>query len=191
MFTGIIHEIGSVEKIQRGASLIKFGIRAPQTAGESNTSDSIAVNGACLTLVEKSKDILYFEVIASSLARTNLKRLKKGDKVNVEPALRVQDKLGGHFVLGHVDAEGRLRRITRSRDYWTLECELPGRFRRFTVENGSIAIDGISLTVKKVLPASFRVDIVPFTYNNTNLPFKRPGTMLNLEFDYLLKKNSC
>jgi riboflavin synthase len=188
MFTGIIKEVEKVDRISRAGSLIKLGIKSTIISKDANPSDSIAVNGVCLTLRRKEKDLLFFEAISPTLANTNLKRFKKGNFVNLEPALKVGERLGGHFVLGHVDAEAKVRRILPKGNYWQLEIEAPSQFRKFLLENGSITIEGISLTVKKVLPRTFTVDIVPFTYDNTNLKYKRIGDWINLEFDYLLKQ---
>jgi len=188
MFTGIIREIGKIESLSRGNSLIKFGIKSTVISESADSSDSISVNGACLTLIYKDKGVLFFEAIASTLRNTNLKRLKKGDFVNLEPALGVGDKLGGHFVLGHVDAELKLRRVIIKRGYRQLEIDLPSIFRKFVLENGSVAVEGVSLTVKKILPKVFTADVIPFTCDNTNIKYKKAGSWLNVEFDQLLKR---
>ena len=187
MFTGIIAEIGQIAQLAKERSLVKLGIKSQVVAKDAVKSDSISINGVCLTLVTKKNELLLFEAIAPTLKNTNLNRLKKGDFVNLEPALKLGQKVGGHFVLGHADAELRLRRIIKRGSYWELEIELPSRFRRFIVENGSITIEGISLTIKKILSRVLTVDIVPFTYGNTNLKYKKSGSWLNIEFDYLLK----
>ncbi len=188
MFTGIIKEVERVERLNRSGSLIKLGVKSTIISNEANPSDSIAINGVCLTLTAKEKGILFFQAIAPTLANTNLKRLKKGDFVNLEPALKVGERVGGHFVLGHVDCEAKIRRIIPKVNYRQAEIEAPSKFKKFLLENGSVTIEGISLTVKKVLPRTFTVDIVPFTYDNTNLKYKRVGDWVNLEFDYLLKQ---
>ena len=187
MFTGIIKELGKVSSLNKKASLTVIGVSSKLIFPQSGISDSIAVNGTCLTVTGKNKNELFFDAIEPTLKTTNLKRLKKGDYVNLEPALEAKEKLGGHFVLGHVDCELKLKRAVARGDYWELEIELPARFRPRLIANGSIAIEGVSLTVKKVLPRSFTVDIIPFTYKNTTLQYKRPGAWLNVEFDYLLK----
>ncbi len=189
MFTGIVKEIGTVEKILRANSLIKLGVKAPLIAQTSEKSDSISVNGVCLTLIYKEKDLLFFEAVASTLKSTNTSRLKKGDRINLEPALNLGDKLGGHFVLGHVDAELKLKTAIKKRSYWQLSVDLPSAFRKYIADNGSVALEGISLTVKKVFPKMFQTHIIPFTYEHTTLKLKRPGNFLNVEFDYLLKKS--
>lgn len=190
MFTGIVREIGKVKKIAKSGSSIKLEIESIVILREANISDSISVNGVCLTLSSKSKDksTLSFDAISSTLKNTNLKRLKKGDYVNLEPALSLGEKVGGHFVLGHIDSELKLRRLIKKSGHWQLEIDLPSMFRKNILINGSIAIEGISLTIKKVLPRTFAVDVVPFTYENTTIRYKRIGNFLNIEFDYLLKK---
>lgn len=187
MFTGIIKEVASVGRIKNKGSLSKLEVKSGLIFQQSSLSDSIAVNGVCLTLVEKDKTFLKFDVAAPTLADTNLKFLKPGEPVNLEPALEVGEKLGGHFVLGHVDSMSRVKRIVDKNGYWEFELHLP-RQKKYLIEKGSVALDGISLTVKKVLSNSFTVDVIPFTYQQTNLKFKKPGSWLNLEFDYLLKK---
>lgn len=188
MFTGIIKEVGRVQSLERRGSLTKLGVKSKIVYQEARSSDSISLNGACLTLIYKENGILIFEAVEPTLKVSNLKRLKRGDFVNLEPSLKVQDKLGGHFVLGHTEAEVKLRRIIKYKDYRRLEIELPALFRKFILENGSVALEGVSLTVKKILPRYFNVDIIPFTYENTNLKYKRAGSWLNIEFDYLLKQ---
>ena len=190
MFTGIVREIGKVKKITKGSSSIKLGIESNLVLGEANLSDSISVNGVCLTLSSKDKNTFSFDAISSTLKNTNLKRLKKGDYVNLEPALSLGEKVGGHFVLGHIDTELKLRRLIKKSDHWQLEIDLPSMFRKNVLVNGSIAIEGISLTIKKVLFRTFTVDLVPFTFEFTTIRYKRIGDFLNIEFDYLLKQKN-
>jgi len=190
MFTGIVREIGKVKKITKGSSSIKLGIESNLVLGEANLSDSISVNGVCLTLSSKDKNTFSFDAISSTLKNTNLKRLKKGDYVNLEPALSLGEKVGGHFVLGHIDTELKLRRLIKKSNHWQLEIDLPSMLRKNVLVNGSIAIEGISLTIKKVLPRTFTVDLVPFTFEFTTIRYKRMGDFLNIEFDYLLKQKN-
>jgi len=190
MFTGIVKEIGRVKKITRGRSSINLGIESSIVLNEANLSDSISVNGVCLTLSSKDKNSFSFDAISSTLKSTNLKRLKKGDYVNLEPALSLGEKVGGHFVLGHIDTELKLRRLIKKSGHWQLEIDLPSMFRKNVLANGSIAIEGISLTIKKLLPRTFTADIVPVTYEHTTIRYKRIGDFLNIEFDYLLKQKN-
>ena len=189
MFTGIIKEVGKVSRIVKNGDLMRLGIVAPDIYPDAKISDSIAVNGVCLTLVSKDKRSLFFEAIKTTHTATNLKRLRIGSIVNLEPALKVGDNVGGHFVLGHVDVETRLLRKMKYKDWLRYEISLPPKdLRKFILENGSIALEGISLTVKKVSSSYFTVHIIPFTHEHTNLKYKRAGDWLNLETDYLLKR---
>jgi len=188
MFTGIVKEVGRVQKITKSSGLTKIGISSKIICPEATISDSIACNGTCLTLTNKERGLLSFDIVRPTLDKTNLKFLKIGDYINLETSLKLQEKLGGHFVLGHIDSEVRLKKAIKKNQYWQLEIELPLIFRKFIVENGSVAVEGISLTVKKIMPHSFNVDIIPFTYESTNLQYKRIGDSLNIEFDYLLKR---
>ncbi len=188
MFTGIIQEVARAAKITKRGSTSRLEIDSEIISKSAEVSDSIAVNGTCLTLVEKSSSRLCFDLVASTLLDTNIKFFKNKEPVNLEPALEVGAKLGGHFVLGHVDSVVKIKRITDKRGYWEMELYLPQKYKKYIVEKGSIALDGISLTAKKVLPTSFTLDVIPFTYNNTNLKFKKVGHWVNAEFDYLLKR---
>lgn len=187
MFTGIIKEIGQIKRVVKTGSLSRFMVKAPSIYKEACVSDSIAVDGACLTLIYKENGCLFFEALASTLAVTTLKWAKIGDFVNLEPALRAGDKLGGHFVLGHVDCAVRIKALRRQGNYYRLEAELPRIAAKYVIDNGSVAIGGISLTVKTVSSLFFKLDIIPFTYDNTNLKYKKAGDKVNLECDYLLK----
>lgn len=189
MFAGIIREVGKVYSIKK-APTTKLCVLTPFIFKETNISDSVSVNGTCLTVIDKKDDKIFFDVVTSTLEKTNLKRLRQGDFVNLEPSLKVGDKLGGHFVLGHIDCESRIKSFIKKTDFWQLEIELPFEFKKFIVENGSVAVEGISLTVKKITSNSFFVDIIPFTFQNTNLKYKKVADYLNIEFDYLLKKIS-
>ena len=190
MFTGIVKEVGKVYKVTGDSAYIKLGIKSFEICNDAEVSDSIAINGVCLTLIYKEKDVMFFEAIASTLKHTNIKRLKKGNSVNLESALTLNDKMGGHFVLGHVDAELKVKKILNKKSFWELEVDLSTKFRRYALDNGSITIEGLSLTIKKVLTRSLTVHIVPYTYKNTTLSSKRIGDWLNIEFDYLLKHNA-
>ncbi len=187
MFTGIVKELGAVEKISKSSTLTKIGIRARAVFQEAVISDSISVDGVCLTVCDKKNNVLFFDAVQSTIDKTNLKRLKVKDFVNLEPALKMGEKIGGHFVLGHVDCETKIKRIINKNNYWHMEITLPAGFRQQVVDNGSVSLDGISLTIKKVTPRFFTVDIIPFTYENTTLKYKRVGDWINVEFDYLLK----
>lgn len=187
MFTGIIKELGRVEKVVKSGGITTLVIKADDTARGAQVSDSMAVNGVCLTLAKKQNALLFFDAIESTVKKTNLKKLKISQYVNLEPALRLGDKLGGHFVLGHVDAEAKLIRKVKLSGSWRLDIELLSMHKKFILENGAVTLEGISLTVKKVFPRYFSAEIIPFTYEHTNLKYIKTGETLNIEFDQLLK----
>ncbi len=188
MFTGIIQEVGRVRKILRKGGVWTFEIATSQLLSKTNPGDSVAVNGVCLTVTTKRLNVFSVDVVKATLTETNLKRLKVGARVNLELALAVGDKLSGHFVLGHVDCEVVLKSIQRRGGEYLLQISYPAKFRKYLVDKCSVSLDGISLTVQKVFHNYFSVSIIPYTYNNTNLRYRRPGDYLNIEFDYLLKK---
>ncbi len=179
--------MGRVSSLVRKNQLLRLGVSSDSIFKELRVSESVAVNGACLTLVEKQRNILFFETIESTLKKTNLKRLRLGDYVNLEPALKLGQSLSGHFVLGHIDKEVRIIRLLKKENYRQIYLELPSAFKNYLVENGSVAMEGISLTVKSISNHYFSVEIIPFTYKHTNLQFKKTGDWVNVEFDYLLK----
>lgn len=149
--------------------------------------DSIAVNGVCLTAMEAQAGLLRFQVSPETWDRTALGELRPGERVNLEPALRLGDPLGGHLVLGHVDTVGRIGAVREVPGGWELLIEYPPRYDALVVEKGSVAVDGISLTPFSPARGSFRVAIIPYTWEHTNLRFKRLGSGVNLEFDVLAK----
>jgi len=183
MFTGLIEEVGRV--IARRAAHIQ--ISAPAIGKRIRVGESIAVNGCCLTAAARTRDRISFDLLQETLDRTNLKSLRRGDRVNLERALRVGDRLGGHFVQGHIDCVARIRSFKKRGADHRLEIEMPARFARYAVEKGSIAIDGISLTIAEVLPKSFVVWITPHTKEHTNLERASAGDAVNIEFDILAK----
>lgn len=187
MFTGIITEIGTVKEFRRKGTSSRIGVNAPQSFAQAKESDSIAVNGTCLTVVEKKSRLLFFDAIKPTLEATNLKRLSRGSCVNIEPSLKIGDKLGGHFVLGHIDCESRIKSIAPRAGSWIFTVSYPREFAGYIVKKGSIALEGISLTIQDKTKTDFTVAIIPFTFEHTNLKTKRPGDYVNIEFDYLLK----
>jgi len=187
MFTGIIEDIGKVVKIERKSGLSRIGISSQNVFCDIKIGDSIAVDGVCLTAVEIKKDIVFFEAVKDTLKITTLRNLKVNSSVNLESALKVGEKLGGHFVLGHIDCVSKIKAIKKSQKTITLEIKYSAQFSKFIVDKGSVAIDGISLTIQKKYPSFFSVNIIPHTFSSTNLKNKRIGDFVNLEFDYLLK----
>jgi riboflavin synthase len=187
MFTGIILELGEVVSFKRQAAGAVLAVKAGSIAADAAVGDSIAVNGACLTVTEIKNETLSFDLSDETLRSTTLGSLKAGDKVNLEPALRADGRLGGHFVTGHVDAVGRIRSKTRTGDMFKFEIEASSQVMDFLVEKGSVAVDGISLTVVDVLKDSFTVVIIPHTAEVTTIGFKGVGDTVNLEADIIGK----
>jgi riboflavin synthase len=183
MFTGIVREMGTVEAFD-GSRLV---VRARETAAGSGVGDSVAVAGVCLTVVDLGDGRLAFDVVPETLARTALGALEPGGVVNIEPSLRVGDQLGGHVVQGHVDAVGRIRSVTPEDDGRRVWVDAPEEVLGYSLEKGSIAIDGVSLTVAALDESGFEVALIPHTLAVTTLGRLEPGDEVNLEPDVLAK----
>jgi riboflavin synthase len=187
MFTGLIEEVGTVTSTRERERSKQLQIVAPRIAKKIRPGESVAVNGCCLTLSAHRGDRLTFDLLEETLGRTNLKMLRRGSGVNLERALRADGRFGGHFVQGHVDCTSRVISFEQIGGDHCLEIELPAEFARYVACKGSIAIDGISLTIAEVSPMSFVVWIIPHTKRHTNLDHAEAGTLVNLEFDILAK----
>ena len=183
VFTGIVRELGSVEAVERGEQAVRLRVRAPATAAEAGVGDSVAVNGVCLTAVEVADGELAFDAVPETLRRSSLGQVEPGAAVNVEPALRAGEPLGGHIVQGHVDGVGQVRHI----DAEGLEIEAPAEILRYCVEKGSIAVEGVSLTIANLAEDAFSVALIPHTREATTLGRLGPGAEVNLEADLLAK----
>jgi riboflavin synthase len=187
MFTGIVEEAGQVVSFQLGAGAWKLVIAADQARAEVAVGDSIAINGCCLTVVQTTGRNLYFDVLEETRRLTNFSALRPGSLVNLERSLRFDGKVGGHFVTGHIDGLGTIEVLEpRGQDYY-LRVRAPAGSGRYLVHKGSIAIDGISLTVAEVDGDAVAVWLIPHTIEVTNLREKRAGDLVNLEFDLLGK----
>ncbi len=187
MFTGLIEEVGAVVAVRARDHGTELQIAAPGTAKHVNPGESIAVNGCCLTVTSCRGDCLSFDLLKETIARTNLHDLRRDSLVNLERALRADGRLGGHFVQGHVDCVSRIIAFDRKGADFRLEVELPENSRHYVASKGSIAVNGISLTVAEVFPRSFAVWIIPYTKRHTNLDRATIGDLVNLEFDVLAK----
>lgn len=187
MFTGIVREVGEVVALEGGAEGVRLAIRAPQTASRSAVGDSVAVDGVCLTVVDGDRETLAFEAVPETLARTTLGGLEEGAAVNVEPALRAGEPLGGHIVQGHVDGVGRVRSVEPEGDGVRMEIECGPELLRYCVRKGSVAVQGTSLTVAALGEEGFAVALIPHTLAATTLGRLRAGDAVNLEVDVLAK----
>jgi riboflavin synthase len=187
MFTGLIEEVGRVVVVRASDRGTELQIAAPRFAKGAKEGESIAVSGCCLTLTSHRGHRLTFDLLQETIARTNLKNLRRNSRVNLERALRADGRLGGHFVQGHVDCVSPIIKFDRKAADFRLEVELPGKFAQYVASKGSIAVNGISLTVAEVLSKSFVAWIIPYTKRHTNLDRARSGDLINLEFDILAK----
>jgi riboflavin synthase len=186
MFTGLVEATGEITALEIAATAARLTVRAP-FAGEVALGDSIAVNGCCLTAVVTTADTLSFDLLHETLERTSLRGAQPGALVNLERALMPHSRLGGHFVQGHVDRASEILALEPNGADYRLEIALPHEFAQYVAFKGSIAIDGISLTVAEVRDASFVVWLIPHTVAVTNLRTRRAGEWVNLEFDLLAK----
>jgi riboflavin synthase len=187
MFTGLIEEVGRVVGVGASDRGTRLQIAAPRTAAQVKIGESIAVNGCCLTLASRRRARLSFDLLEETKARTNLKNLRQNSRVNLERALRADGRLGGHFVQGHVDCASAIVAFDAKGADFRLEVELPKEFAHYAAFKGSIALNGISLTVAEILPQSFVVWIIPYTMSHTNLGGVKAGDLVNVEFDILAK----
>lgn len=191
MFTGIVEELGLIESIKPSTSGIRLGILARQTAKGVQIGDSIAVNGCCLTVVrigrKQSGTVWQFDLLKETWDRTNLKYAQPGQGVNLERSMAANGRFGGHFVTGHIDGVGQITRWERKGADHVLEIKCPATVQPYLVEKGSIAVDGISLTIAGVTRTGLRVWIIPHTYEVTALRERKVGDWVNLEADLLGK----
>ena len=187
MFTGIVEEMGSVKALRRDAGAARLTISASLVLGNTAPGDSICVNGVCLTVVEMDKTEFSADVALETLSVTNLAELHVGQQVNLERALQLSSRIGGHLVTGHVDAVGRIRTKRQEGNSWRITIETPGKALRYIIKKGSVAIDGISLTVAEVDSAGFSIAMIPHTATLTTLGFKNNGDSVNLETDVIGK----
>ncbi len=187
MFTGIIEELGTVKAVNKGRESAALEIGAEKVVEGLNLGDSVAVNGVCLTVIDFGRSGFSAEVMAETLRKSNLGKLKSGDRVNLERAMRLGDRLGGHLVAGHVDATGTIKSTVREDIATVFTVEAPDEILRYVIDKGSVAIDGISLTIVDYDKKSFRVSIIPHTASQTTLGFKKSGDTVNLEADMLAK----
>ena len=187
MFTGLILEIGEISSFKKRSGGAILSLKANEVASTAKKGDSISVNGVCLTIVSKNNNTLSFDLSEETLRCTNLGSLKTGDIVNLEPSLSPDSKIGGHFVTGHVDAAGRIRSKVNIGDMMKVEIKAPANIINFLVEKGSVAVDGISLTIVDILKDGFTVVIIPHTAKLTTMGFKVPGDTVNIEVDILGK----
>ena len=187
MFTGLIEEIGSVLWIRATDRGTQLQIAAPGISSTIRTGDSLAVNGCCLTVAAHRAPQVTFDLLEETLRRTNLKNLRRDGLVNLERPVTGHGSFDGHFVQGHIDCAVPILSFEALGNDYRLEIELPTEFAQYVANKGSVAVNGISLTVAEILPQSFAVWIIPHTRRSTNLSQAQPGDLVNIEFDILAK----
>jgi riboflavin synthase len=187
LFTGIVEEMGQIKKIQHGTDSARLTVEGKVVLGDVKLGDSIAVNGICFTVVSYNERFFDVDVMAETLRKTNLNELKPGDRVNLERALRVGDRLGGHIVSGHIDGIGVIERQQREDIAILTTIKAPPEVMKYVIKKGSVTIDGISLTVVDCTYHNFQVSLIPHTAKLTTLGYKKAGDQVNLESDIIGK----
>lgn len=187
MFTGIIEHLGTIDALQLTGSGGRIVVDAPALSGKLSVSSSIAVNGCCLTIVTLDGSKFSADLSLETLQKTSFRSLKAGASINLEQPLIAGKEFGGHFVLGHVDAVGRVTELTPQGDGWRYAVEIPAEIARYIVPKGSITIDGTSLTIASWHDRLAEIAVIPFTFEHTNIRHRKPGDLVNLEADILGK----
>lgn len=187
MFTGLIEETGILRKISAGSASYQFTIAAKKVLEETKIGDSICTNGACLTVISKTSDSFTVDVMSETVNKTNFSELKPGSRLNLERAMRLSDRIGGHLVSGHIDGTGKIRNIIKDDIAWRIQISAVPEILAQMIDKGSIAIDGISLTIISVERHYFEVSIIPHTAQETTLIDKNINDSVNLETDLIGK----
>lgn len=187
MFTGIIEELGTVESREANEGGAKIVISAATVTADAKDGDSIAVNGVCLTALDVTPDSFAADLSQETLDRSTLGNLLTGSRVNLERAVTPSTRLGGHIVQGHVDARGEFVSASKHGDFWTVTVKYPAKMSRYLVYKGSVAVEGISLTIAKLADDHFEIAVIPKTWELTNLSTLKPGDAVNLEADVIAK----
>lgn len=187
MFSGIIYDIGTIKDIKKRKRAWTFQLQAHRILSRLKVSGSVAVNGTCLTVVKKSPGGFWVEVVAETLRRTAFGKYRVGTKVNLEPAVRPYDELGGHLVQGHIDGVGKITDIFDTKHDLIYTIELPKKLMRYVINRGFIAIDGVSLTGFNPDTIAFQVAIIPYTNKHTIFQYKKEGDLVNIEVDMIAK----
>jgi riboflavin synthase len=187
MFTGLVESLGTVREVIFEDAGCRLALAAAEIASELTVGESVAINGTCLTVVACDGESCSFQLGPETLKRTNLGDLRQGDRVNLERALRLSDRLGGHLVQGHIDGIGHIAERIQEGEWVTVWFACPGELAAEMVPKGSVAVDGVSLTVVDISGHSFSVALIPHTLEHTTLGFKGPGAAVNLETDIVGK----
>ena len=187
MFTGIIEHLGEVKQIKRQANSAVIAVDIGKLSSDVSSGDSIAINGACLTVTQINGSEVVFDISTETLSLTTIGDLRGSDKVNIERSLKIGDKLGGHFVTGHVDGVGVISKKDNEHGQCTMWFSVSDEYAKMMIKKGSVAVDGISLTIVELEDRSFSVALIPYTLKETSLGFKKVGQRINIETDMLGK----
>lgn len=187
MFTGLIEELGEIKGVENGVNSIILDIKCKKILEDIKLGDSISVNGICLTVTSYDTYSFKVDVMPVTLKKSSLKGIKKGMIVNLERALTFNKRLGGHLVSGHIDCIGNIKKITKNDNAYIFRIEIPDDVSPCMIAQGSITIDGISLTLSNVFDREFEISIIPTTYKDTNLSYKKIGSFVNIEWDMIGK----
>ena len=187
MFTGLIEEVGEVGALRRSVSFQRMEVAAGSVVEELAIGDSIGIDGVCQTVVARKGNRFAVESVEETMRLTTLSALRTGDRVNLERPLKASDRLGGHMVLGHVDGVGAIRRLEATGGSWILQVEVPAPLRRYIAPKGSVAVDGISLTVVASTAEGFTISLIPHTLEHTNLKQRKRGDRVNIEVDVVAR----
>lgn len=187
MFTGLIEEIAKVKRITTIPGGLRISFEAEKILDDLAVDHSVAVNGVCLTAVDVGRNEFAAEAVGETIIKSTIAGLHEGSFVNLERAMRLGDRLGGHMVQGHVNGTARITRLLQRGENWYLETDIPEALIRYVIPEGSIALDGISLTVADLENTKIGVSVIPHTYNNTTLQFRKAGDKMNIETDFLAR----
>ena len=187
MFTGLIEEVGKVESVSSRGGAKDFTIKASLIMDDIKVDDSVSINGACQTVIRRNRDTFTVTAVEATLAKTTLSMLARGNEVNLERALRLSDRLGGHFVQGHIDCTGTVRSLRKLTSSVLITIDFPAEYAKYLIRAGSVCLDGVSLTASEVNGNSFTVSVIPHSLENTILKSYSAEQKVNLEFDLMAK----
>jgi riboflavin synthase len=187
MFTGIIEEIGIIQKIDVIENGKRLKISASKIMDDVKVDDSVAVNGVCLTVIKLEQNSFWAEAVGETLKKTTINKLNQNTNVNLERAIRLSDRLGGHLVQGHVNGIGVIKKVNRLGENYYVEVQIPSDLEKYLIKEGSIAVDGISLTIANLTGSLVGISIIPHTWKNTNLRFRQISDEVNIEVDIIAK----
>ena len=187
MFNGIIYNRASVQKILRRKSSAEITLKTSLFFGQSEIGSSVCCNGTCLTITRIKKNLIYFYLSKETLKKTNFKSIQVGNFINIEKSLNYGNKISGHYVQGHTDTTGKVANIVILNKTWVVTFEIKKKFQKYLIEKGSIAINGVSLTISKIIKNKFEINIIPHTLKLTNLTKLKKNEKVNIEFDIFSK----